>query len=227
MNRIVGSSLVAVAALTSIALAATGTPERLRGTVAAIGAKSLTINATNGAPVTVALDGKTVFLKVEKSSLGKITKGSYIGTATKTVGSKLVALEVVVFPPAMRGVGEGHYAWDKLPDTTLSGKSTTTSTMTNGNVAAITNSARVKSTMTNGNVATARDEGGDKHLVVTYKGGKQDIMVPPTAPIVTFRRGSRADVTKGAAVFIKATKNGDGIVANAVAFGVDGVKPPM
>ena len=49
-----------------------------------------------------------------------IEKGSFIGTATKDVGGTQVALEVVVFPPSMRGTGEGHYAWDKIPDTTLS-----------------------------------------------------------------------------------------------------------
>jgi hypothetical protein len=28
---------------------------------------------------------------------------------------------VVIFPPSLKGTGEGHYAWDRIPDTTLSG----------------------------------------------------------------------------------------------------------
>jgi len=27
----------------------------------------------------------------------------------------------VIFPPSLKGTGEGHYAWDRIPDTTLSG----------------------------------------------------------------------------------------------------------
>jgi len=165
---------------------------------------------------------------VETSSLSKIEKGSYIGTATKDVGGTQVALEVVVFPPSMRGVGEGHYAWDKIQDTTLSGGTMTASSMTNGNVSVVSTSVpTVSSTMTNGDVAASKSQNGVTHLVVTYNGGKQDVLVPPTAPIVTYRPGTQALVTKGNDVFIKATKSGSHLVANAVAVGVDGVRPPM
>ena len=51
--------------------------------------------------------------------------------------------------------------------------------------------------------------------------------MPPTAPIVTFQPGTKALVTKGNDVFIKATQSGSGLEANTVAVGVDGVKPPM
>jgi hypothetical protein len=51
--------------------------------------------------------------------------------------------------------------------------------------------------------------------------------VPPTAPIVTFRPGTKALVAKGDDVFVKATPTGSGLVANTVAVGVDGVRPPM
>jgi hypothetical protein len=85
----------------------------------------------------------------------------------------------------------------------------------------------VKSPMTNGNVTAAKAQGGVTQLVVTYKSGEQDVLVPPTAPIVTFRPASQAVVAKGSDVFIKATKTGSGLVANAVGIGVDGVKPPM
>ena len=128
----------------------------------------------------------------------------------------------------MRGTGEGHYAWDKIPDTTLSGGAKASSSMTNGNVAAVSTSVPdVNSSMTNGDVAAAKSQGGVTHLVVTYKGGKQDVLVPPTAPIVTFRPGTEALVAKGSHVFIDATKTNSGLVADAVGVGVGGVKPPM
>jgi hypothetical protein len=227
-TRIFGLAIAASAVASSAALAATGTPERIRGTVASATATSIIVDSYSGTPVTVALTSKTAYLKVEKSSLDHIEKGSFIGTATKDVGGTQVALEVVVFPPSMRGTGEGHYPWDKIPDTTLSGGARTSSSMTNGNVSAVSTSVPdVKSSMTNGNVTAAKAQGGVTHLVVTYKGGEQDVLVPPTAPIVTFHPGSQALVAKGSDVFIKATKTDSGLVADAVAIGVNGVKPPM
>jgi hypothetical protein len=202
--------------------------ERVRGTIASVSADSVTVDTYAHKPVTVALTGNTKYLEVEKSNLNEIEKGSYIGTATKDVGGTQVALEVVVFPPSMRGTGEGHYAWDKIPDTTLSGGARTSSTMTNGNVSVVSTSVpTVNSTMTNGDVAASKSQGGITNLVVTYNGGKQDVLVPPTAPIVTYRPGTKALVAKGNDVFIKAIHTGSDLVANAVAVGVHGVRPPM
>jgi hypothetical protein len=227
-QRLFGLAIAASALVSSAALAATGTPERVRGTVASATLNSVTVDTYAHKPIAVALTGKTTYLKVEKSDLSNVEKGSYIGTATKNVGGTLVALEVAIFPPSMRGTGEGHYAWDKIPDTTLSDGVRTSSTMTNGSVAAVATSVPdVSSTMTNGDVAASKSQGGVTHLVVTYKGGHQDVLVPPTASIVTFRPGAEALVSEGKDVFIKATQTGSRLVANAVAVGVDGVKPPM
>jgi hypothetical protein len=227
-KRILSLAIAASALTSSAALAAAETPERVRGTIASATANSVTVDTYAGKPVTVALTGKTAYLKVEKSSLDKVEKGSFIGTATKDVGGMQIALEVVIFPPSMRGTGEGHYAWDKIPDTTLSEGARISSSMTNGNVAAVSTSVPdVSSSMTNGDVAASQSRGGVTHLVVTYKGGQQHVLVPPTAPIVTFRPGAEALVVKGNDVFIKASKTGSGLVANAVAVGVGGVKPPM
>ena len=229
MKRLLGLSLAATAALS---VAALGAPERerVRGTVASISSNSLTVHTTAGTDVELALGSGTKYLQVEKSSLENIEKDSYIGTATKSVGSMQVALEVLIFPPAMRGTGDGHYAWDTIPDTTISGGGKTASAMTNGNVAAVGASSTtpgVNSTMTNGNVSTASSKNGAKQLTVTYKGGEQTILVPPTAPVVTFKPGAMSDVTKGATVFVNATKDGDKVMANAVAVGMGGVRPPM
>ncbi|HUB49564.1 MAG TPA: hypothetical protein VMB73_31715 [Acetobacteraceae bacterium] len=227
-KRTLALAIAASALASSAALAATATVERVRGTIASTTADSLTIDTSANKPVTLALTGNTKYLKVEKSTLSNIEKGSFIGTATKNVGGTQVALEVVIFPPSMRGTGEGHYAWDKIPDTTLSGGAQTSSTMTNGSVTTVsTSTPEVNSTMTNGDVAASKSNDGVTHLVVTYKGGQQDVLVPPTAPIVTYRPGTKALVAKGNDVFIKATETGSDLVADTVAVGVDGVRPPM
>jgi hypothetical protein len=228
LKRILGLAITVSALASSAAFAAAGAPERVRGIIASAAANSVTVDSYAGKPVSVDLTGKTAYLKVEKSNLNKIEKGSYVGTATKNVGGTQIALEVVIFPPSLRGTGEGHYAWDKIPDTTLSGGVRTSSSMTNGNVAAVSTSVpTVNSTMTNGDVAASHAQDGVTHLVVTYKGGQQDVLVPPTAPIVTFLPGTKALVARGKDVFIKATQTGSDLVANTVAVGVDGVKPPM
>ena len=201
-KQILGLAIAASTLASSAALAATGTPERVRGTITSATADAVTVDTHADKPVTVTLTGNTKYLKVEKANLNEIEKGSFIGTATKDVGGTQVALEVVTFPPSMRGAGEGHYAWDKIRDTTLSGGAQTSSSMTNGNVSAVsTSAATVNSTMTNGDVAAARSQGGVTHLVVTYKGGQEDVLVPPTAPIVTFRPGMKDVVAKGNDVF--------------------------
>jgi hypothetical protein len=227
MKRLVTLSLAAAVASSATAIAAP-TPVRLRGTITAIGADTLTITTAGGKTEQVAIGADTHYLKVEKSSLAMVDKNSYIGTATKTVGTQLIALEVVIFPNSMRGTGDGHYAWDPIPDTTLSGGAKTTSTMTNGNVAAVSGAgSKVDSTMTNGNVAATKSSDGVKRLTVTYKGGEQTIIVPPTAPIVKFAPGMKSNAVTGAHVFIKASESDGKIAAGVVAVGVDGVTPPM
>ena len=139
----------------STAALAAPSPERVRGTVKAISGDSLTVHTTAGPDVSIALAGGTHYLEVAKSSLAHVDPGSYIGTATKSIGDKLVALEVVVFPPSMKGTGEGHYAWDRIPDTTLSGSTTTASMMTNADMGLLASgesapSVSVRSTLSSG-----------------------------------------------------------------------------
>jgi hypothetical protein len=222
-KRILGFAIAASTLASFMALAATGTPEHVRGTIASATADSVTVDTYANKLVTAALTDNTKYLEIQRSNLNQIEKGSFIGTATKDVGGTQVALEVVIFPSSMRGTGEGHYAWDKIPDTTIVGGAQTNASMTNGNVSAVSTPVpNVNSTMINGDVAAARTQ-----LVVTYKGGQQDVLVPPTAPIVTFRPSTKALVVKGNDVYIKATKTGSGLVANTVAVGADGLRPPM
>jgi hypothetical protein len=171
----------------------------------------VTVQTATGGSVSILLSRDTKYLTVAHSDLNDISTGSYIGAAAKDVGDKLVALDVLIFPPSMTGANEGHFAWDKLLDTTLSGGTRASSTMTNGSVAAVAgseSSASVDSTMTNGSIATATAKGGTKQLTVTYKGGEQTIFVPPTAPIVKVQPGAVSDLKIGDGVFVNAIADG-------------------
>jgi hypothetical protein len=225
MFRILGLTLAFTTALSTVAFAAPA--ERLRGTVTAVASDSVSLHTTEGKDVSVALRGDTRYGKVVKASLTDVAPGSYIGTATKEVGGKLIALEVLIFPPAMKGAGEGHYGWDRIPDTTLAGGANANSTMTNGSVSAVTAAGSANTMMTNGTVAAADAKGGAKQLTVTYKGGEQTILVPPTAPVVTPQPDTMANLVKGKVVFIIANNDNGKYSANSVTIGSDGVPPPM
>lgn len=217
-------ALVIAASLLGTSTAAVAGPERLRGTVKSISDNTLVVHTANGTDETLNLTAKTGYLTVTKSSLDHIESGGYIGVATKSIGDKLVALGVLLFPPAMKGAAEGHFDWDPILDTTLSGGGTTASAMTNGTVTAAKSAAgagTVTSTMTNGTVSSASASGGTKQVTVTYKGGKQNVLVPPTAPVVTVVPGAKSDVTVGAVVFINAVRQDGQLSAGAIFAGLD------
>ena len=229
MTRTLALSLFAATSLSFAAVAAP-TPHRVRGTVQSMSNDSLVVQQATGGNVTVALSPDTKYATVTKSDLAHVEKDSYIGTATKTVGEQLVALEVLIFPAAMRGAGDGHYPWDKINDTTMSGAGMTASQMTNGNidtVAPAQGGKQVQSSMTNGNVDSTADKSGAKQITVSYKGGKQTIVVPPTAPIVTLKPAEMSAVKQGDVVFVNGTEDGGKMTGRFVAIGSNGVVPPM
>jgi hypothetical protein len=228
MKRLLGLTLAATAGL-SLATAATAAPVRVRGTVAAISPSVVTVHTASG-DVVAALNPNTAFVSVVPSDLSHVAPGGYVGAASKTVGGKLIALSLIVFPPSMKGAAEGHAAYDILPDTTLSGGARTASSMTNANVKTISarhGAPRVNSTMTNGSVATAKAQGGVRLLTVTYKGGEQHILVPPTAPIVAFVPGAVSIVKPGAPVFVNGDQTNGKVTAGLVAVGSHGLAPPF
>jgi endonuclease YncB( thermonuclease family) len=188
--RSIASCLVAGVALLSAAIAvAQTTPVRLRGAITAI----------DGNTVTLALrDGTTAKVKLADNW---IKQGTFVGVASLGSDADRTALEVLIFPEAMRGAGEGHYDWDLQP----------------------------RSMMTNATVATVAGVADGQTLKLDYKGGgTQTIKVKPGTPIVTFQPGKREDAKVGANVFIVAQKAADGSLSAArMGVGKDGLTPPM
>jgi hypothetical protein len=228
MKRILGLTLAAAAGL-SLATAATAAPLRIRGAVVSISSKALTVHTAKG-NVIASLNGSTAFVSVVPSNLDHVGPGSYLGVASKDGGDNRIALSVIVFPPAMKGAAEGNAVYDPLPDTTLSGGARTASNMTNASVKAISarqNAPRVNSNMTNANVASATAKGGVRFVTLTYKGGEQNVLIPPTAPIVAFVPGAASIVRPGAHVFVLSDETNGKITAGLVAVGSHGLTPPF
>jgi hypothetical protein len=189
------------AGLLATAALADGPPTRIRGTIAALDGATLTIATREGPKVMIMLPEKVSIASMKKLDLGSIAPGTFIGTAAQPgADGELKAMEVLVFPEAMRGTGEGHYDWDLAPGTS----------------------------MTNANVDAAVQGNSGRELTLSYKGGSVKVVVPPDVPVVTPVPATRADLKEGAAVFVVARKADDGMLnAGFVAVGKDGVAPPM
>ena len=222
-------ALTAVTGVLCTAALATPIDQHVRGQIVSVTSDTLIVRSSTGADVSFALNGGTHYLRVAPASLDKVERGSYIGTPTKEIGSTQVALAVMIFPEAMRGLNAGHFPYDRLPDTTVSSKTAVTSMMTNGNVSAVASPAagNVDTAMTNGNVSASASSNGVKQLTITYAGGQQTVLVPPTTPIVNILPAAVSDLSNGAYVFVDATQNGSALTAGLVMAGVGGLKPPF
>ena len=193
--------IAAVALLAAGVAAAQTTPTRLRGAITAVDGNTVTIATREGGTATVKMADNWSVNLVVPASLADVKAGTYVGIASLGSDADRTALEVLIFPEAMRGAGEGHYAWDLLPN----------------------------SMMTNATVATVASVSDGQTLKLDYKGGgTQTIKVKPGIPIVTFQPGQRADAKPGAKVFVVAQKAADGsLTAARLAVGKDGMTPPM
>ncbi len=198
--------------------------ERLRGTIERVEADAVTIRTRAGATETIRLGAGTRVAQLAPATLDQIKDGSFIGTAAKAgakPGDPPIALEVLIFPEAMRGAGEGHYPWDRLPDGAGSGPVETS--MTNGTVKA----PEVETSMTNGTIAGTSGGSGGRTLTVSYKGQSLAVAVPPGTPIVMLEPADRAVLVPGAKVFASAVRDGDRLEARNISVGKDGLTPPM
>ena len=94
--------LMGTSALTAIAQ--TAPPTRIRGMIAALDGNTLTVNSRDGQKLEITLTDPLTVATVKKLDLSAIEPNSYVGIATRTgADGKLTALEVLVFPEAMRG----------------------------------------------------------------------------------------------------------------------------
>ena len=201
MIRAIAGLLITAISAVAIAQAPANPPVRIRGTVEKIDGQMLTVKANSGQSMTIKMADNFAVMGIAKAGLDDIASGKFIGTTT--VGERdgaLVALEVHIFPEAMRGTGEGHYDWDLRPT----------------------------SKMTNANVANVTAMGKDRVLMVQYKGGEKKVLVPESAAIVSFTPADKSELKPGASVFVNSQRQPDGtLTAPRVNVGLNGQVPPM
>jgi hypothetical protein len=204
MQKIARRALVAssVALLCFAAQASAQEPMRVRGTVEGMDGEMYVVKTRGGDTVKVALTDKPLFVAMVRASMADIKPGMFVGsTAMPAADGSLQAVEVHIFPEAMRGTGEGHRPWDLKP----------------------------QSTMTNANVEAAVTGANSQTLTVKYKGGEKTLIITPETVVVTYAPGDKAEVKAGTGIFITtAEKKPDGtLVTPRITYGKDGLIPPM
>ncbi len=175
-------------------------PQHVRGTLESVQGHMLSVKTARGTDAIKLADDAKVFI-VSTADISAVKDGKFVGITSVEKDGKRVAVEVHVFDDTLRGLGEGHYPWDLGTGPNM---------------------------MTNANIAKVESVGGDRVLKLDYKGGTQNIAVPPDATIVEFTAGTPDQLKPNSKVFVIAAKQDDGsFVAPAIVIGKDGIKPPM
>jgi hypothetical protein len=145
---------------------------RVRGTIDRVDGDTYVVKARDGTELKLKLAPNAMVVSLIQASLADIKQGSYVGVAGMPLpdGSQK-ALEVHIFPEAMRGVGDGHRGWDLQPS----------------------------STMTNGSVEQTSASSDGQMLTLKYKDGEKKIVVPSGIPIVVYVPGEVSELKAGAA----------------------------
>jgi outer membrane lipoprotein SlyB len=148
---------------------------RVRGTIERVDGQTLVVKSRDGADLRVVLTSDAQIVGLAKASLSDIKQGSFVGvTGMPQPDGSQKAVEVHIFPEAMRGTGEGHRPWDLRP----------------------------QSTMTNANVEHAVTGVDGQTLTLKYKDGEKKIIVSPDTPIVTYAPGDKSELKPGVKIFI-------------------------
>jgi hypothetical protein len=198
-----GASAIAFLLISSVCIAQQPPDAvRVRGAIESKDHQTLDVKARGGETLKVKLADNAPVRAVVKASLSDIKPGSFVGiTAMPQPDGTQRAVEIHIFPEAMRGTGEGHRPWDLMPN----------------------------STMTNATVATEVASSNGKTLALKYKDGEKTFEVSPNVTVVTFASATEADLKPGEKVFsAAANKLPDGtIVASNITVGRNGLNPPM
>ncbi len=174
--------------------------QRVRGRITAVHGDVLTVKASDGRILTIALDPDATVTRIDPAKLSAIKPGRFVGTAARPEpNNRWRAIEVHIFPAGAR-LGEGHRPWDPEPG----------------------------ATMTNADVTAAVVHTRNGAMTLTTGGQSYDIDVPPGTPIVTMSPGTRKQIVKRAYVSVNnAIPKQDGtLVAKSINVSRDNKWPP-
>jgi len=213
---------VAAAVLALPALAQNAPPQRIKGTIEAFDAPTLTVKTDQGQTLDIALTPDAKIIANEKSKLSDIKPGDFVASAAiLEPDGKLHSQELRVFPEAMRGMGEGQYPMSQ-PNQSMTNA---TVQEVNGKVKA---SQGVLKLTFHGSTPGANGACSG-HATAPGKGnceGTTELVVDAKVPVMKWVLGDTTWLEKGMAVSLFATTGADGkLTARGVVVEHDGVKP--
>jgi len=198
MNKQLFACIIALAAIAAAPTFAQA-PQPVRGTIEKVDGSVLSIKEKDGSVVTVRLTDNAQVFGVVPAKVADIKTGDFIGVgAMPQPDGSQKAIQVTIFAPSQRGLGEGFRPWDRPG-----------STMTNGSVDAVVEGV-------NGRV-----------LTVKYKGGEQKIVIAEDAAIRAYLPGEKSELKPGARVAVtRPEKAPDGsLQTNRINVGRNGAVP--
>ncbi|MBY0322639.1 MAG: hypothetical protein K2X72_28230 [Reyranella sp.] len=175
---------------------------RVRATIEKVDGSTFYAKTADGEELKITVADKPVYMAIIPATLADLKPGTFVGSgATPGPDGKLIAMEVHIFPEAMRGTGEGHRPMEGPPQ----------ATMTNANV----------------DVSVAGVDG--QVLTLKYKDGEKKLLVTPKTAIVAYTPGDLGELKPGIKIFIaSAQKQPDGsLKAARISYGRNGLTPPM
>ena len=176
----------------------------LKGAIQSVDGQSFAMSGS-AAPVTVNMNSQTKIASLEAAQLADITQGMFVGTAAlPQPDGTLKALEVHIFPEAMRGTGEGYRPFPQVAQ----------GTMTNATISNIV-----------GTQGAVTDDG--LKLTLKYKDGEKTVVVPKGTPVVLLGKGDASMLKPGAEVSVTGTKDASGVTATRILVGLNGATPPI
>ena len=141
---------------------------RVRGAIASLSGDKLVVKTREGSDATITLKAGWKVGGIRKASVEDIKPGDFVGVASLPKGDGPDgAIEVLIFPAAMKGTGEGNRPWDAQPN----------------------------SQMTNATVSNAVKSVEGHTITLTYQGKEKIITISDGTPIVTFQPARFASVT--------------------------------
>ena len=197
-----GLALLLAAAGGGTAAAQEAAPVRVRGQIASVEGRVLTVQNRDGGTTRLELPADAKILGMIPIQPDAIATDASVGAAAvKQPDGRMRALLVVVHPGGIGGPGEGYLTWDLTPD----------------------------SMMVQGEVREAESGPDGRVLQIYYTQAGNTVVIPPGTPVIRLEPGDASLLKKGASVFVPNAEKGPGdtLSAELVAVGEDGFEPPM
>jgi hypothetical protein len=162
---------------------------RVRGILEALDGAVLRIKSAGGGNAEIRLDEKTQLVFMQPIALEEIKPGDFLGVTSMKRADG--TLSAVDVRRFAKPVNPGHRPFDGRDD----------------------------QTMTNASVSATVQAAAGRELTMSYEGGSQKILVPPSACISTLVPGQRSQLVPGSIVNVLAAPGSDGkLVAQQIQF---------